>query len=165
MFCFSSQEVTAQIYWRVKAPVLWGTCLGAHACRDMGSVHQVAPNLQGTRIMSPVLQSLKHKHHSPDHRAIVWQVAELRTVRCTASFELPGMGGRWGAMYFCHKGWWDIGKRNKNMDKKANIWLATLPTWCWIITITTGFFLLRDCDSLFIPYRKGNSRFPRLKLY
>lgn len=33
-------------------------------------VHRVAPNLQGKRTKGPDLQSLKHKHHSPDGKAI-----------------------------------------------------------------------------------------------
>lgn len=30
----------------------------------------MAPNLQGKRIKGPDLQSLKHKHHSPDSKAV-----------------------------------------------------------------------------------------------
>lgn len=33
-------------------------------------VHHMAPNLQGKRIKGPDLQSLKHKHHSPDGKAV-----------------------------------------------------------------------------------------------
>lgn len=164
MFCFSPREAVARIE-QTEGPSGTRCVLGAHACTDTDSSAPSGP------------KPTRHKNSEPSF-------AEPEAWASLSWWQGHRSGGSRAKDYKLHRQLWatrygrevrgNVFLSQKLMrygEKEQKYGQASKYMTCHLANLMLYYycdyicFLLRDYDSLFIPYRKGNSRFSRLKLY
>lgn len=161
---FSFQEVVAQTQ-QPEAPRGARCVLGAHACRGAGSSAPSGPkparqeNYEPSSA-EPAARALLSRQQG---RCSVGSRAEDRKLQRRLWATHYGMEVK-GSVFLSQMLMRDGEKEQKYGQESKNM-TCHLATLMCIIIVATYFFLLRDYDGLVILYRKGKSKFSRLKLY